>query len=219
MNKAAGLVAAGRLTRAAERRKAERLLADIAARKARITSDFYAIGAALDVIMKERLYLALGHASFDEMLAERKVMGRTQAYKLLSVVRALPKRKASELGVEKASALAQLAKATPEADTAAELAGKVVRTTRGKPAKQGRNMSVREIEKATRAVRARHEPPDPEATAARRATAQAERALRKAGVDRPNVAPTNKRGRWYAEIVVPLEALDLIVRSLERGAR
>ena len=219
MEKTKKLVTAGRAAKAAARRKAERLLADIATRKARITSDFYAIGAALDVIMRERLYAALGHASFDEMLAERKVMGRSQAYKLLAVVRALPKRKATELGLEKASALAQLPKATPEDDTAAELAGKVVRTTKGKPAKLGSNMSVREIEKATRTIRKRHDHPDPEATAARRATAAAERALRKAGVDRPDVAPKNKRGRWYAEIVIPLETLDLVVQALERGAR
>lgn len=219
MEKTKKLVAAGRTANGAARRKAERLLADIATRKARITSDFYAIGAALQTIMDEQLYAALGHTSFDAMLAERKVMGRSQAYKLLAVVRALPKRKATELGLEKASALAQLAKATPEDDTAAELAGKVVRTTKGKPAKLGRNMSVREIEKATRTIRKRHDHPDPEATAARRATAAAERALRKAGVDRPDVAPKNKRGRWYAEIVIPLETLDLVVQALERGAR
>ena len=119
MEKTKKLVTAGRAAKAAARRKAERLLADIATRKARITSDFYAIGAALDVIMRERLYAALGHASFDEMLAERKVMGRTQAYKLLAVVRALPKRKATDLGLEKASALAQLAKTHPRVERCA----------------------------------------------------------------------------------------------------
>jgi hypothetical protein len=71
--------------------RAEDLLALIGRRKENIVDAFYDIREALKEILDRKLYLALKQPSFDELIAARSVVGRTQAYKLIAVARELPR--------------------------------------------------------------------------------------------------------------------------------
>lgn len=141
----------------ANRRRAEALLADIARRKKTFEESFYEIGLALLEILEKKLYLALGHASFKEMLAARGVLGLTQAKQLLRIVETMSRDKAQQVGVEKAYALVRYTAATPEDDTPEGLlsSGALVGT---KPASEA---TLREILRATRDVRKKTAPKKP----------------------------------------------------------
>lgn len=67
--------------RDADKRRAEALLAGIARRKVRISEDFYEIGLSLSELLKKKLYFALGHGSFEEMLKAHDVMSWSRAQK------------------------------------------------------------------------------------------------------------------------------------------
>jgi hypothetical protein len=143
------LVRAGLAAQSALAKRAEALLALIERRKARIVEDFYDIGEALKELMDRKLYAALGFPSFEAMLAERGVIGREQARKLVAVVRQVPREQALALGQEKAYALVAYAAATPAPDTVMSLVGSGAKIA-GQPVT---GASVRDIEVATREAR------------------------------------------------------------------
>ena len=120
--KALALAATGALRKTAAQTRGEALLDLIARRRARIAEDFYDIGEALREILRKKLFLALGHSSFGALLDARKVMGRSQAAKLIAIVDAMPRRRALEVGTEKAYALTRLAAATAALDTVEQIA-------------------------------------------------------------------------------------------------
>lgn len=200
-------------------KRAEALLASIERLKRTIEASFYALGRALLELKEKRLYAALGYASFEELLDRRGVVGHTQAYKLIAVVRALPASKAKALGIEKSYALAQLAKATPEDDTASDVAERVVRKSKASPGHKGKNLSSRQLLDAARTERKRHAKNDPEATAAARGARAAAATLRKLGVDGVKAEPVKARGRWFVDLRLPLETLDLVIDSLRRAVK
>ena len=109
------------LTPTTARRRCEELLDEIARKKTFISEAFVDIGDALVEIEKRSLYKALGYATFGELLTERGVFGPSQAYKLMAIVRSLPRRHALQLGTEKAYALVRYAKATAKIDFASQL--------------------------------------------------------------------------------------------------
>ncbi len=127
------------------------LLAEIVRWKLRIAADFYDIGEALREIQNKKLYRALGHAKFADMLKARRVMGATQAYRLIQLVSSVPREKALAIGSEKAFRLIDYAKVTPEPDNASWL------TEQGTlpGGKRVAEASTREIVAATKAVRAK----------------------------------------------------------------
>jgi hypothetical protein len=181
-----------------ERKKAraEELLALIARRKERMLEDFYDVGQALRELLDQKLYAALGHPSFEAMLEAHDVMGARQARKLVALVSAIPRAQALALGQEKAYALVAYTAATPEPDVAAELAKKDAKIG-SKPISQA---SVRELQRATKAVHAKRaalRPKTPAALAAARAARDARasvlRAIRKLGIARPEVETTADR--------------------------
>lgn len=140
--------------READTRDAEALLGLIARRKARISEDFYEIGRALRDLLKKKLHLALGYASFKEMLQKRDVMSVTAAKKLIAIVSSVPVEKALSLGVEKAYALSRYTAATPEPDSpallldsGAEVGGKKVTEA-----------TVRDLTRAVQSVNAKTKP-------------------------------------------------------------
>jgi len=148
----------------------EALVRLIARRATSIRESFYDIGVALTEIVKNKLYEADGHASFEAFLQARQLGSRAQAYKLIAIAAELDRDQAIVLGQEKAAALIAHAAATPEADSALSLAksGRF-------GAKSTAQASVGDIEKATRAVRAKERASKPK-TAAQKAAIQADRA-------------------------------------------
>jgi hypothetical protein len=185
-------------------RRAEDLLALIERRKAVIAESFYEIGEALREIQKKKLYAALGHASFEAMLAARRVIGATQARKLIQIVSSVPLRTALELGPEKAFALVRYAAATPELDTPQTL---VESGTKLGKAKAG-DASVREIAEATRRVRAKTPGAkvDPGARDAERAAEQGRAWLEGRGIEGGDVNARRAKEGYRLRIDVPIEA-------------
>lgn len=169
------------VTGTAAARRCEELLAEIARRKQRIAEDFYDIGVALREIKKKKLYAALGHRSFAEMLEERGVLGKSQAAKLIAIVDHMPKSRAIGEGIEKSYALVRLAAATPALDTAASVADEGVVIA-------GRHASVAELSgrgvgRLTKKVKRVHGKRDPERARVNDAARSLERALRTAKLD------------------------------------
>jgi hypothetical protein len=198
-------------TGTAASRRAEALLELIARRKQTITEAFYDIGEALREILKKKLYGALGFGSFEKLLTARKVISASTAYQLIDVVDSLPRDKALSLGAEKSYALARFAAATSESDPPSTLVDEGVPIgPRGKriPATK---ISVRELEEATRKVRAKkHGKRDLESSAAdARAHAAAKKLAKQHGVEVK--ADARKRGKvWWAVVELPLDALETL---------
>lgn len=180
---------------ARKKARAEALLALIGRRKQRMVEDFYDIGEALRELLDQKLYVALGHASFEAMLGAHEVMSPTQAKKLIALVTNVPRDHALALGQEKAYELLAYTAATPEADTPAGLA-----TANAKiGSKRVAEASVRDLKAATKAVRAKQKiarpPSDAERQAARLARdarAKVAAVLRKAGITRPEIEVTRE---------------------------
>ncbi|CAN5773141.1 hypothetical protein BH09MYX1_BH09MYX1_36810 [soil metagenome] len=197
------------MAKAAAVKKATELLRLIARRKGRIVEDFYDIGAALKELLDKKLYLALGHASFEAMLEKRDVIGRTQAFKLIAVARELPRERALDVGAERAYALVALAAATPEKDSAGSILNTGV-AVRGK-VKDVTGLSKRELEAVTKTVRPIKKVTDDERNA-RADVRHAQAALRASGVAAA-VTLERAKGKWFAIVRVPLEKLSHLVRE------
>lgn len=213
------LTKTARTARTAGAKRALALLETIARLKRTIEASFYALGRALLELKEKKLYAALGYDSFEELLDRRAVLGHSQAYKLIAVVRALPATRAKQLGIEKSYALAQLAKATPADDTASQVAERVIRKSKTSAGRKGKNLSSRQLLDAARAERKRHAKNDPEATAASRGARAAAATLRKLGVDGVKAEPVKARGRWFVDLRLPLETLDLVTDALRRAVK
>ena len=170
--KTAALFAEAKQQLAVGKRRGNALLALIARRKDRITEDFYDIGEALRELLNNKLYVAIGHDSFEDMLSARKVMSSAQAFKLIRLVDSIPRDEALRLGQEKAYALVTYTAATPEDDVPAALVRKNAKIG-GKPLSEA---SVRELNDAAKAARPKVVKP---LTAAAKAKQKAERALEK----------------------------------------
>ncbi len=147
------LAKTGTKLKTAAARRAEELLALIARRKENIVDAFYDVGQALQEMLDNKLHMALGYDNFEAMIAARNVIGRSQAFKLIAVVKQLPRAEAIAMGQERAYALANLAAATPQHDTATSIVTKGVRV-RGTVRDVSR-LSVREIESLAKQVRPR----------------------------------------------------------------
>jgi len=137
---------------AADAARGEALLAVVAQSRPRGRSHarFYEAGAALREILESELYRALGAESFDGLLETRRVVGRTQAFKLIEIARAFTAEQAVKLGMEKAYALARYTKATPEDDDPGAIAssGKL-------GARKLATLGRRAIDEAAKAARSR----------------------------------------------------------------
>jgi len=203
------LVLLSRKTSAAARRRAEGLLAEIERRKEHIKKEFILIGRALLELETRKLFGALGYATFDDMLRERAVLGRSQAYKLLAITKELPDKKALSLGIEKAYALARLAAATATTKDSAKSLAKTGVRIEGRTRRVA-DLSATAIRKQAHRVRsarsnARHEPARHSAQALTRA---AERALRAAGVETAEISAYRREDRWRVRIDVPIAYLE-----------
>jgi len=192
--------------------RAEELLALIERRKVTIAEDFYDIGAALRELAQDKLYAALGLRSFEELLAKRGVMGRTQAFKLIEVVKTFSRGQALALGQEKAYALIRYTAATPADDDPREIAssGKLGRRSLAA-------MGRRDVEDAVRDVRTRvrgsaKAKVSPEERAANAAARTWQAALRASGAKKATAKARKVEGAWCVEARVAVDAVSRIVR-------
>ncbi len=200
--------AGAKLTSAAAGR-AEELVALIARRKENIVDAFYDIGLALMEILDRKLYLALGHESFDSLLAKRNLISRTKAFKLIAVVKELPRSAALGMGQERAYALAALAAATPHADTAASIVTKGIRV-RG-VTRDVLQLSVRAIEHLAKNVRPRRRKRG-EALVAEQEAARIAKLFKKR--DRAaTILVTHRKKHFVATVHVRLDVLGSLLRK------
>lgn len=154
--KGSPIVAKARAARRDAAVEARALVADITEKKRQISDAFYDIGVALEKLATPRLYAALGYASFEALAKHELELSRTVAYRLMAIPAQLTRKRALALGQTKALALIELAAATPESDTAEELAkGKV--TVRGhRTPIEPRKMTSRAILRAAQVERRSH---------------------------------------------------------------
>ncbi len=196
------LVAAATKISAADRTKAEALLAEIARRKERIAEDFYDIGLAVLQISKKKLYLALGHTSFDEMLKARDVLSPSTARGLIQLVSTMSRDEALAYGQEKAIALISYAKATPDLDTPKTLmeGGSL---PDGKPIVKA---SVRDIKQAATKVRAAEGKSKPLSADAKQAQAEVKAVakwLRERGAPNAKVSEARNKDGYVIRVELP----------------
>ncbi len=210
------VVAKGTSAASAATKRAEALLELISRRKGRIAEDFYDIGEALREILDRKLYVALGHRSFGELLEKRNVLGRTQASKLVSIARAMPRKQALDLGPEKAYALLQYTRATPDVDSVASVLVEGVRT-------KGRRRAVAAVSSRTVATEAKalrdkaRKVTDAERDA-RRAARAAQASLRAHGFE-VRVEAEEVRKAWGARVHIGAQDLDALVRAATRAVK
>jgi hypothetical protein len=197
---------------AADRKRAEALLLLIERRKARIAEDFYDLGEALKEIQHRKLHLALGHASFADLLRARGIMGLSQAKKLIEVVSTLPRDQALKLGAEKAYALARYTAATPELDTPQSLLDQGAKIG-GKPIAE---ISVRDLAVATGKVRAKTGKATPKSDGEREAEQAARKVqawLRKGGAKGATAEAQKVKGAWWVRLELPADAATRLLRD------
>lgn len=199
-----------RLATSVKLKRAQSLLDLIARRMQRIKEDFFEIGVALRELEDKKLFAALGYDTFDAMLEARSPIGRSQAYKLIAIVKHVTREQALELGAEKAYALSRFVRATPEADTVASVIDGEIRVGRAKRAIS--EMSRREIEAATRSLTRAKKSPSPEERDVRRAAREAQSTLRKRAL-RATVTVEHALGRWWAVVRLPAKELPSLVNE------
>lgn len=202
---------------AAQKRLAS-LLETIERRKARIVEDFYDIGVALKEIVDKKLYLQAGYASFGDLIDGRKIMGKTQAFKLVSIARAVPREKAIEVGSERAYELVRLTEQTPEPDTVEDVLVTGVRGPKDRKTVDVSKLSSREIaEKRREIAKAKAKPSDDEREA-KRAAREAQASIRKSGM-KASVDARKEGKAWVAIVTVPLAQLDALAKAAARAAK
>lgn len=191
-------------------RRGEELVAEIGRKSLLIRETFVDIAEALVEIEKKKLYAAMGYERFEELLEERGIMGRSQAYKLMAIARHIPRSDALSLGPEKAYAIVRYAKATAALDVAPQILQEgIVVNRRRRPVA---DLSVREIADLASVSRQnrRNATDDPERHEALAAASEAERNLRKRGIRGVAVTVRKKAGAWVATVTLPLAALDKV---------
>lgn len=96
-------------------------IALIRRRQAEIAEAFYDVGEALVRLKRPDVAQAVGRASFKELCEKDLEMSVATANRLITIVTQVPREDALRMGQQRSLALAELAKATPEADTAVQL--------------------------------------------------------------------------------------------------
>ena len=208
----AAIAAEARTAKARKAARAEELLALIERRKAQIADAFYDVGEALKELLRGKLYLALGHASFEDLLEKRRVLGYTRAKDLIRIVDRTPRHIALELGAEKSLELVRWTEATPAVDTPAS----VVRDNTVIDGVPAREISARGLAKARKRLVAERRRTRGSVGGNEQAAGRAARALqawlRKHGARGATAAARRTAGGW-------LVAAEVAVADAERVAR
>jgi hypothetical protein len=96
-------------------------LSAIKALRAKISDDFLEMGRALQVLKSKGVADAMGYGSFEALCAEKLDLSVTRAELLITLFERLDAGLVRELGTDRASALMNLADATPEDDHVEDL--------------------------------------------------------------------------------------------------
>lgn len=190
-------------------------------RQAQITESFYDIGEALVRLKRPEIVKAAGRATFRELCERDLEMSLATADRLVAIVTHVAREDALRMGQQRALALAQLANATPEADSAAQLETKTRKLPSGKRLDLSK-ASTREIEAATRELRATKPAAKPArgrtTTPQEKETAAAlQAALRKNGLERSRVVAVATKPGQPADLRidrVPVTELAALRRAL-----
>jgi hypothetical protein len=205
------MVRATEVTMTAAKRRGQDLLDEIARKLTFIGEAFVDIGEALVELEKKKLWAALGHASFNALLIERKIMGRSQAFRLMAIARTIPRRDALLLGPDKAYAIVQYANATAAVDSVPQLLVKGVRVE-GK-LRDVHDVSAGEIRSEASRTRINRNSArkDPARHAALQLAKDAVRGLSRRGI-RARVAVHRTKDGWEAQVTMPIAGLEMLVR-------
>jgi len=131
------------------RARAEELVAEALAAKARIARDFWEIGRVLILLRAEGLLKILGYDKVEELAEDRLGLSRSTTWKLLSVAVSLPREEASKLGYEKSYAVVSLARVAPELGSPEDIVLRDVEVE-GRPVSAASVRELREVIAARR---------------------------------------------------------------------
>ncbi len=135
------------------KKQAEADIAVVVGCKARIAEAFYDMGEALSRLAAPGVALVVGFSSFEQLCEQALDLSVTQAKRLISIVKNVPRAEALKMGQTRAAALVELAEATPQADTAMTLSRKTLALPSGEKVNL-RTASTRQLQAAAREVRA-----------------------------------------------------------------
>ena len=210
-------------------REAREQLSLIARRKREITEAFYDIGVALTFLKAKDVILALGRKSFAEVCEKDAGLSASTAERLVRIVAAMTREQALAMGQSKATAMVNLAAATPEDDTAAGLYRKKSVALPGGRKVSPRTASALEIESAAAAVR--REKATKKNGAGKRGVgrtttgeeralaAMLEKQLRKLGLERARVTAVATKAGQGADLRferIPAAKVDLLKKAIGR---
>ena len=147
--------------RSAERRReeAQSLVDLIRRRMGAIAEAFFDIGEALNKLRHEKMFGALGFATFRALVEGELGLSIAQAYKLMEIAARVPRPEAVALGPSRSAALLQLARSTPEPDSIVTLLRDGVTLPGRKGRVDLRQLSTRELLRAARVERRAHVSP------------------------------------------------------------
>lgn len=195
-------------------RRGRELVEEILRKKQRIAEDFYDVGSALAELEKKQLWRALGHESFADMLDARRLLARSQAFKLMAIARALPRRAALSMGTEKSYALVRYAAATAEVDSPASLLASGIRIDGRKKAVG--DVSANELTRETQRTRTNRDNGrrDPARASARELAAAGARSLSKTLGESVQVKPARVPEGWAVVVTMSIGGLTDLVRRV-----
>ena len=196
--------------------RGEGLVALVVRRKVDIAEAFYDIGLALRDLLRKKLYAALGHASFDDLLTKRKVFGPSAAYQLIEIVDHYTRDQALTIGsAEKAYALSRYAAATKESDPPATLLTSGVRVGKERDPVPVSELSVRDLEALTRTAKSKkgshRTKRDEDAEAVHREAKALGTKLGKRAGGRIRVEAKKRGKTWWAVIELTVSRLRVLV--------
>jgi len=200
-----------RLKREQDKLRAQHLVNLIERKADDVKHAFFDIGAAWVELANNRLYLALGFATFADLVEASGVMGLSQAKKLMAVAELVPREDALRMGTEKAYAITRLTSLLPE--------GKPVKDVlrehdviNGQSVEQA---STRDIEAAVERLRHNRAKarPNPEADAHHKLARESQAAFRRHGVRHAVVKAVRRKMGWRMVIEVPPAAMGDLLRG------
>jgi hypothetical protein len=139
------------------RAEASGLVALVKRKKADIADAFYDMGLALARLSAPAMVSALGRKSFADVCTKDCGISRSTATRLIEITKAMTREEVVGLDQQKALALIELAKATPEDDTAGELAHTERLALPGGESLSPRKAGAREIDRAAKTIRHAHQ--------------------------------------------------------------
>ena len=196
-------------------RRGEDLCDSVSTNKMIVAKAFYEIGTALAELEKRELWKPLGHASFQAMLDDRDLVGRSQAYKFMRVARSFTAHVARELGVEKSDAIVKYAEATAQEGSAAMIMQSGIKIDGKLHAVV--DLSARDILREAQKTRQNRKNAhrDPARKSAQALSRTAEKALTSALGERVTVTPQRQGKGWVVTLTVSLAALEEVQRAME----